>query len=1529
MAEVKNAFIKSKMNKDLDDRLIPSGEYRDGLNIQVSKSEGEDVGALENAIGNKLAESDISGVNVDFNIISGCNCSLNTIGMYADENTSSIYVFLTNGSETDYNYNPDVKNYIYSYNTLTKAVTKLVEGAFLNFSTLNPVYGINLLENLLFWTDNRNQPRKININIGFENYTNEDRISVAKYNPYRTMELYYTNPTPIGTINAGTPLTSMQDVVTPLLPDGSVNPFYNAPLSQAIPAGENWPGDPDYLEDKFVSFSYRFKFEDGEYSIMAPFTQEAFIPKQDGYFLTGDEDDAYRSTIVRFMENKVNNVGLKILFPQDKSGADFTGNQLSGVLGISSIEILYKESDGLTIKVLDSISSFGTTSSFLYSYQSKKPYKTLPESETIRVYDKVPVKALGQEIVANRVVYSNFQDKHTPPATINYDVIVSEKETFSAPDGGNKSLYTTSITKYPMHTVKQNRNCQVGFVLSDRFGRQSTTILSPANLSTKSQTIGGTTYSYGGSTYYHPYAANPANLTPVQANNIDSWPGDSIKIVVNQSIVPTNGARPRSSDGWPGLYNGDPTNLNYNPLGWYSYKVVVKQTEQDYYNVYTPGIMGFYPDKPTPLPDEVGTVAFIVLLNDNINKVPRDLTEVGPDQKQYRSGVQLYARVSPSYVAQPSAIFGNNQYYPTVNNSPKDNTVSTISLQNDMFNNNPTPSAALPIEYGAIYQTASNPSIARITQIPNAVSSNIGYLGSNVTAGSGAEVAQNILLGVFETTPVTSLLDLFYETSTTGLISELNETSGESTDVSGFIFNWVQSEATASGAFAVEGFYPTFVDGIDPNAPIINSTVELVSVVDGNGNDVRSYWGNLLETAAAGGQPKKYSLKVAQPQYFDPTLDLNDYTFTFNITDLGLPLATPPVAASPIQEGLTITKTLINVKPTITGTVAVPNVVPTTVSVPSDRDAADSVVQFLAVNGTIVTADNAKALVWSISRSASALPIITIDSEGRLFADITASGSYSFLLKVIDTAGTGLEDEIPISIVFGQEQLNADFGYCLNKDISVGLESFGLYWSSNRANNNVITSTPIPSVVSNSYGTGGGRPAYGGSAGTGGVQESLVLANQLNTQTPAISREQKFTNTNFLDRNFSPQSSGTPYQFKNTNYNTSYLRNTVSSTDNSLKTGTAFIKLDFKFKSWPRVQNLSAYTGVSSIYPTKANPGASWPIYLQYRATETDNWTTAIDIEGEEIRFGGTQRNISQPNDAATNPLRNFGVLQTYAGVSALGKNGAINGEPTASVDPSPLDIATACAQYPVLSNNAAQLPTTSVLSKVFAFGVDQMYSEETAKTGEYRLLCRYPQASNTQSSYITLPNPQNNQAGNGIQSSIYSIGGSQLSSVNMGVKITMGDFYYPPFGTNGAISDTLSYQYSCTPSGTSSAANASLGSMSKTVWAREWDLKYVTQFYTSSDLRTPVTFDVTSGGWICYSPRDNDNSETYGTHNSWWGTQGDAIAVVGSTYSAESLYPSSNAQDVLTNRKFAANFSATGLKVKKSAVPITVDIQI
>jgi hypothetical protein len=54
MPEIQNIFVKSKMNQDLDDRLVPKGEYRKALNIAISRSEGSDVGTVQNALGNSL-----------------------------------------------------------------------------------------------------------------------------------------------------------------------------------------------------------------------------------------------------------------------------------------------------------------------------------------------------------------------------------------------------------------------------------------------------------------------------------------------------------------------------------------------------------------------------------------------------------------------------------------------------------------------------------------------------------------------------------------------------------------------------------------------------------------------------------------------------------------------------------------------------------------------------------------------------------------------------------------------------------------------------------------------------------------------------------------------------------------------------------------------------------------------------------------------------------------------------------------------------------------------------------------------------------------------------------------------------------------------------------------------------------------------------------------------------------------------------------------------------------------------------------
>ena len=52
MPEIKKQFTGGKMNKDVDERLVPNGEYRHAMNIQVTTSEGSEVGTIQNVLGN-------------------------------------------------------------------------------------------------------------------------------------------------------------------------------------------------------------------------------------------------------------------------------------------------------------------------------------------------------------------------------------------------------------------------------------------------------------------------------------------------------------------------------------------------------------------------------------------------------------------------------------------------------------------------------------------------------------------------------------------------------------------------------------------------------------------------------------------------------------------------------------------------------------------------------------------------------------------------------------------------------------------------------------------------------------------------------------------------------------------------------------------------------------------------------------------------------------------------------------------------------------------------------------------------------------------------------------------------------------------------------------------------------------------------------------------------------------------------------------------------------------------------------------
>ena len=84
MPEIKHNFTSGKMNKDLDERLVPNGEYRDAMNIEVSTSEGSNVGTAQNILGNSLTAG--QGF-IPENVV--------CVGSIADEKNDKLYYFVT------------------------------------------------------------------------------------------------------------------------------------------------------------------------------------------------------------------------------------------------------------------------------------------------------------------------------------------------------------------------------------------------------------------------------------------------------------------------------------------------------------------------------------------------------------------------------------------------------------------------------------------------------------------------------------------------------------------------------------------------------------------------------------------------------------------------------------------------------------------------------------------------------------------------------------------------------------------------------------------------------------------------------------------------------------------------------------------------------------------------------------------------------------------------------------------------------------------------------------------------------------------------------------------------------------------------------------------------------------------------------------------------------------------------------------------------------------------------------------------
>ena len=636
MAKVINNFLKGKMNKDLDERLVPKGEYREAVNLLITHSEDSDVGAIENILGNDLA------YNNEFLDSHHLNKGVETIGYYSDVLNKRVYWFITNFIGDSGNTNAMARassdhicQIIYLDLNQSSTPKVLVKGSFLNFSKNHLITGVNLIDDLLFWTDNYNQPRKINISTALQEplyYDTEEKISVAKFTPY----------------------------IAPILVNSS-GEGHGSELS-------NYEGiDSKYLEENFVRFSYRYKFQDGEYSAIAPFTQIVFAPLNEGRIkmeshVDFNEENIYRNFIVDLMENNYNNIKIRIpvYSPENLTQieTDSNGDQTwVNHLKIDHIELLLKESDQGVIKSVAKIEVDNTFTdsdkinnaedsadnkpgmetytvsptsesnyiryAYRYIYKSEEPYKILESTQITRSYDHIPIRAKAQEISGNRVIYGNYTENHELPfdssgkTGINYVINYTDKGDLEYSGGASSTGLVQNLKNaYKFHSIKQRRNYQVGVVLADKFGRQSSVILS-TNTSNKflSDTIKVPIVNTVQNTGY----PNEYTWSGLQAGSI----GQSLSIKFNDDMV-----IPQHQ-----VYNGDINSPNYNPNGWYSWRLVVKQLEQDYYNVYASYAADSFNPNTSAIDKTDAGRSWLALEGDNINKVPRIVPEdnVDPD----------------------------------------------------------------------------------------------------------------------------------------------------------------------------------------------------------------------------------------------------------------------------------------------------------------------------------------------------------------------------------------------------------------------------------------------------------------------------------------------------------------------------------------------------------------------------------------------------------------------------------------------------------------------------------------------------------------------------------------------------------------------------------------------------------------------------------------------------------------------------------------------------------------------------------
>lgn len=395
MANLTRNFVAGKMNKTYDERVVPAGEYIDALNVRMGSTENSEIGALENTKGN-LPFTTLMYDGVTLSEDARC------IGAFEDGANETIYWMV---HDPNFSLGGTGKiDMIVSVNVLTSTLTYHVisidNGAgvdtTLNFNPTYLINAINKVDDLLFFTDDYNAPRFINVKRSYAN----PNSSYIDYN--------------------GSP-TILEEALLVIK-----KPPVEAPTVVPYVTTE---GDEQFMVDRFICFAYRYRYIDNEYSATSQWSDISFVPNP-----------------FEFSIDSVLNEGMTNAF----NAAHVTYN--TGGPLVIGIDLLFKEANSSVIKVIEKINKaevgFNDYEERTFDFVNSKIFTILPQSEILRLYDNVPRFAKAQTVMGNRLMYGNYVegynliDRNGNPTRFTYQTDLITEEI------GNTTLITSLDNGY-------------------------------------------------------------------------------------------------------------------------------------------------------------------------------------------------------------------------------------------------------------------------------------------------------------------------------------------------------------------------------------------------------------------------------------------------------------------------------------------------------------------------------------------------------------------------------------------------------------------------------------------------------------------------------------------------------------------------------------------------------------------------------------------------------------------------------------------------------------------------------------------------------------------------------------------------------------------------------------------------------------------------------------------------------------------------------------------------------------------------